>query len=62
VLREVFAHAARFAADPPGMAARMREALAEPTALRDAGRALAASYGWPAAARAHLALYRELVG
>jgi glycosyltransferase-like protein len=61
VLREVFGGAARFAGDPSGLAARMRDALADPDALREPGRAVAASYDWGAAARAHLVLYRDLL-
>jgi glycosyltransferase-like protein len=60
VLREVFDGAVRFADDPPGFARELRAALADPTSHLDAGRALAARYTWPAAASAHLALYRTL--
>ncbi|MFD4198599.1 MSMEG_0565 family glycosyltransferase [Amycolatopsis thermoflava] len=61
VLREVFDGAARFATDPAGLADQMRAALADPERLREAGRQLAASYDWGAAARAHLTLYRGLL-
>jgi glycosyltransferase-like protein len=57
VLREVFGAAARFAGDPAGFAAALRQALAAPGELRAAGQALAAGYTWAAAADAHLALY-----
>jgi glycosyltransferase-like protein len=57
VLQEVFGGAARFAADPAGFAAALREALAAPGELRAAGRALATRYTWAAAADAHLDLY-----
>jgi glycosyltransferase-like protein len=60
VLREVFDGAARFAHDPAGFARELQAALADPTSYRDAGRSLAARYTWPAAASAHLALYRSL--
>ncbi|MFC7478937.1 glycosyltransferase [Luedemannella flava] len=52
VLREVFGAAARFAADPAGLAAALGDALhagADP-ARRAAGRALAARHTWAAAA------------
>jgi glycosyltransferase-like protein len=59
VLREVFSDCARFAADPPGLAAALTDVLhagPDPTRVTD-GRALAASHSWDAAAAAHLALY-----
>ena len=62
VLHEVFGGAARFASDPAGFAAALREALDAPGALRAAGRDLAARYTWAAAADAHLALYARYVG
>jgi glycosyltransferase involved in cell wall biosynthesis len=62
VLREVFGGAARFASDPAGFAAGLREALDAPDELRAAGRELAARYTWAAAADAHLALYARYVG
>jgi glycosyltransferase-like protein len=61
VLREVFRDAARFAVDPPGFAAQLLAALARPSSLRPAGRALADRYTWDAAAAAHLELYRTQV-
>jgi glycosyltransferase involved in cell wall biosynthesis len=61
VLQEVFGGVARFATDPAGFARELRAALAEPDARRDAGRALAARYTWPAAAARHLRFYRSLV-
>lgn len=65
VLREVFGPAVRFAPDgptfPTALAAELTAALAVPDPERAAaGRALAASYSWDTAARAHLALYRTL--
>ncbi|WCO66927.1 MSMEG_0565 family glycosyltransferase [Iamia majanohamensis] len=61
VLREVFGAAARVGVDPPSLAAALDEALSDPDpARRRAGEALAASCSWPAAARAHVALYRRL--
>ena len=60
VLREVFGGAARFARDVPELAEQLRAALADPGSLREPGRALAASYSWRAAARAHLSFYRSL--
>jgi glycosyltransferase involved in cell wall biosynthesis len=62
VLHEVFGGAARFASDPAGFAAALREALDAPGELRAAGRDLAARYTWAAAADAHLALYARYVG
>jgi glycosyltransferase-like protein len=61
VLREVFRDAARFAADPPGLASQLLAALACPGSLRAAGQALADRYTWKAAAAAHLELYRTLI-
>jgi glycosyltransferase involved in cell wall biosynthesis len=61
VLREVFGAAARFAADPAGLAVQLRAALDDPGSLRAAGQALAESYTWEAAATAHLKLYRSLL-
>src|SRR5262249_12709129 len=61
VLREVFGPAARFGADPPSLAAQLRVAMARPAPRRRAaGQTLAANRTWPAAAQAHLALYRSL--
>jgi glycosyltransferase-like protein len=62
VLREVFRDAARFAGNPPGLAAQLLDALAGPGSLRAAGRALADRYTWEAAAAAHLDLYRSRLG
>jgi glycosyltransferase involved in cell wall biosynthesis len=62
VLHEVFGGTARFASDPAGFAAALREALDAPGELRAAGRDLAARYTWAAAADAHLALYARYVG
>ena len=62
VLHEVFGGAARFASDPAGFAAALREALDAPGELRASGRDLAARYTWAAAADAHLALYARYVG
>src|SRR5262249_60396538 len=61
VLREVFGEAARFGADPAGLAAQLRDTITGPDpGRRAAGPALAASHTWPTAARAHLTLYRSL--
>jgi hypothetical protein len=62
VLREVFGTAVRYATDVDGLAAGLAAALAGSDPARAAaGRALAASYSWDAAAAAHLRLYRRLV-
>jgi glycosyltransferase involved in cell wall biosynthesis len=63
VAREVYGDTVRYAADVPGFAAQLDAALtaADPV-RRIAGRLLAARYTWAAAARAHLAFYRALVG
>lgn len=60
VLREVFGDAVRFAADIPGIADALLEALTAP-ADPAAGRALARRYAWPVAARAHVDLYESLL-
>ncbi|HEX4099471.1 MAG TPA: MSMEG_0565 family glycosyltransferase [Pseudonocardiaceae bacterium] len=61
VFREIFTGVARFADDPAELAAQLRAGLAEPDVdAREAGRALAARYTWPAAALRHLDLYRSL--
>jgi glycosyltransferase-like protein len=65
VLREVFAGAVAFAGDAGALAAELEHAVrgddeAALAARRAAGRALAARYTWPAAARAHLTLYRSI--
>ena len=63
VLREVFATAARFAADPAHLAAELHAALtSEDPDRREAGRLLAARHTWTDAARRHLAFYRSLAG
>ena len=61
-LREVFGGAARFAVDPAGLAAALREALngGEDRGRRAAGRALAARHTWAAAAQCHLEFYVSL--
>lgn len=56
VLREVFGDTVRYASDPPGLAAAMAEALTDDGHVY-AGRALAASMTWEAAAQAHLRFY-----
>ncbi len=56
VLREVFGDTVRYAADVPGFAAALADAIGD-TSRTDAGRALAESMTWQAAARAHLAFY-----
>jgi len=68
VFREVFGDAARYATDPPALAALLATALAETTAptaeavaRRDAGRALAARHTWAAAARQHVQMYHSLL-
>jgi glycosyltransferase involved in cell wall biosynthesis len=60
VLREVFDGAARFAADPAGLADAMDAALAG-NPFRAAGRALAARHTWTAAAARHIKLYDSLL-
>ncbi len=57
VLREVFGDAVRYAADPPGFAGALLDALTSPDLLRAPGQKLAASYTWEAAAQAHLRFY-----
>lgn len=60
VLREVFGPAARFASEPSGFAAALADALAAPDRERErAGRTLAASHTWDAAAMRHERLYRS---
>lgn len=59
--REVFGHTVRYAAEPYGFAAAMRDALARHSpAHARAGRAVAAAYSWRAAAERHLEFYRSL--
>ncbi|WP_422768774.1 MSMEG_0565 family glycosyltransferase [Plantactinospora sp. WMMC1484] len=61
VLREVFGDAVRYGTDPVTLAAAMRAAVELPDPARQAaGRALAGSHTWHAAAEAHLTLYRSL--
>ncbi|MGH3853017.1 MAG: MSMEG_0565 family glycosyltransferase [Pseudonocardiaceae bacterium] len=61
VFREIFAGVARFADNVPELAVQLCAGLTEPDAgAREAGRALAARYTWPAAAQRHLALYQRL--
>lgn len=59
VLREVFGSAVRFATEVPAIAAALEAALDEPGDPA-AGQALAASYTWDRAARAHLEFYAGL--
>jgi glycosyltransferase-like protein len=62
VLREVFGGAARFGADPDGLAAALSRALDDlDPALTAAGRALAARHTWAAAAGQHLSVYRAVM-
>jgi glycosyltransferase-like protein len=62
VLREVFGGAARFGADPDGLAAALAAALDKPDpALTAAGRVLAARHTWAAAAGQHLDVYRAVL-
>lgn len=56
VLREVFGDTVRYAADVPGFADALDDALGD-TSRASAGRALAESMTWEAAARAHVAFY-----
>ncbi|MFD5074535.1 MSMEG_0565 family glycosyltransferase [Streptomyces sp. NPDC058371] len=61
VLREVFGHAARFAATQEDLADQLGQALTHhDPALRMAGRELAARHTWSQAARRHLDFYRSL--
>jgi glycosyltransferase-like protein len=61
VLREALRGAARFAAGEEALAAGLLADLDDPDPDRQAaGRQVAASYTWPAAAAAHLAFYRSL--
>lgn len=62
VLREIFGGVARLASDPIEFARGIREHADNPDAAsRETGRALARSYTWEAAARAHLRFYESLV-
>lgn len=57
VLREVFGGAVTYASDVPGISRALASAITSP-ADPTAGRNLAATYTWDAAARAHRDLYR----
>ncbi len=59
ILREVFGDAVTYAADVPALAARLVDALTPDPARTAAGRALAESLTWDAAARAHVEFYRS---
>lgn len=59
VLREVLGPCVAFGTDPASFAAALRAVLDDPPDPA-AGRALAASYTWERAARAHLAFYASL--
>jgi glycosyltransferase-like protein len=62
VLREIFGEVAKFAGDPPALAAEIGRALSDPDpGLRATGQALAARYTWAAAAQRHVRLYRSLL-
>jgi glycosyltransferase-like protein len=58
VLREVFGDTVRYASDPSGLAEAMVSALDDDSRTA-AGRALAASMTWEAAAQAHLDFYQS---
>jgi glycosyltransferase-like protein len=61
VLREVFGDQVEFAADVPSMSVALRRALAGEFGFRrDSGMALARSFGWDAAAAAHVAFYQDI--
>ena len=64
VLREVFGDTVAYATTPEGIATEIEAALAGPSTTpseaRQAGRDLAASYTWDAAAAAHVAFYAGL--
>jgi len=60
VLREIFQDTVLYAHDPGSLAAALQASLHHPDPTRTAaGRALAATHTWHAAARAHLALYED---
>jgi glycosyltransferase involved in cell wall biosynthesis len=61
VLREVFAGAAAFAGSVPALAEQLLAARVPDADRAAAGRRLAASYTWEAAAQAHEELYAELL-
>ncbi|MQY17387.1 MSMEG_0565 family glycosyltransferase [Nocardia macrotermitis] len=58
VLREVFGDTVTYAADVPGLADRLAEALDADSDRAATGFAFAAAHTWDAAARAHLDFYR----
>ena len=62
VLHEVFGDTVGYAGTPTELAKALATALTTPNPRRSAGRTLAHSHTWKAAARAHLALYRRLSG
>jgi glycosyltransferase-like protein len=63
VFREVFGDAVAYAASPPQLARELTAAVANPDARRRAaGQRLAVRHTWQAAADAHLALYRSVLG
>ncbi|MEV4351015.1 MSMEG_0565 family glycosyltransferase [Actinoplanes sp. NPDC049596] len=62
VLREVFGPAVLYGSDPDGLARALSTSLTEPSPARvAAGRALAATHTWQAAAEHHVAFYRSLL-
>ncbi|GAA4390861.1 MSMEG_0565 family glycosyltransferase [Tsukamurella soli] len=58
ILREVFGDTVTYAADVPALAARLADALTPDPVRTAAGRTLARSLTWAAAARAHVEFYR----
>lgn len=63
VIREVFGDAVLYASTPEEIAFRIGSALtASGDVDRDAGRRLARAHTWDAAARAHEAFYRDVIG
>jgi hypothetical protein len=61
VFREFFTAAARFATNPPELAAQLRAALTAPhLGARAAGLARVTRYTWSATAAQHLARYHSL--
>ncbi len=61
VLREVFGPTVRYGIDPAGLATAMRQAMTRRDPVREAaGRSLAATHTWHAAAQDHLRLYGAL--
>jgi glycosyltransferase involved in cell wall biosynthesis len=61
VVREVFGDAVRYAADVTGIAAQLERVLESGTGGAEAGRALAASYSWDAAAAQHERFYAAVL-